>query len=80
MVNQIDEAKTRRSTLLQQATQVTNQIAERIRDWEIFKHKMEKVSDWLYETQGELKEITCFYRFLADFQPVLDRYTVSIIM
>ena len=66
--------------LLKQANEITGQIPERIRDWEIFKYRVDKFSIWLGRAQEELKKITCFYLFLTDFKPVLERYKVSMVI
>ena len=54
-----------------------SEIPQRITEWEIFKHTLDKYSKWLDGAHGKLKQITCFHRFLTDFQPVLDTYKVS---
>ena len=66
--------------LLKQANEITDQIPERIRDWEIFKYRLDKFSSWLNKAQEELKKITLFYLFLTDFKYVLERYKVSMVI
>ena len=66
--------------LLKQANEITDQIPERIRNWEIFRYRLDTFSTWLNKAQDELKKITLFYLFLTDFKHVLERYKVSMVI
>lgn len=76
LTNQMKEIQKEYMKLLKQANEITDQIPERIRNWEIFRYRLDKFSTWLNKTQEELKKITRFYLFLTDFKHVLERHKV----
>lgn len=74
LIPQIEKVKTKYRTLSKLANQIISEIPQRITEWEIFKHTLDKYSKWLDGAHAKLKRITCFHRFLTDFQPVLDTF------
>ena len=76
LMDLVSEIKSKHQALKEKAFELSNDISQRVQDWECFRETLDSFSDWLEGAHAELKHISQYQLYLLCFQDILDRHKV----